>query len=169
MQEKDGLNWLVFLNKYGLHGILADDLGLGKTLQTLCLLDLHHHHIKSSCGSISKMKESCETTLDAPSSSIKVVKEEADYDSHTLHSRDLLKCQTFSGSSTNSALYSSNPSTYHLGLRPISLVICPATLTRHWLAEIHKFLLPEAVAPGAGHLQPVLYPEDRKSKRDCGM
>lgn len=36
--QKDGVNWLLFLNKFNLHGILCDDMGLGKTLQTLCCL-----------------------------------------------------------------------------------------------------------------------------------
>lgn len=33
-----GVNWLMFLVRYGLGGILADDMGLGKTLQILALL-----------------------------------------------------------------------------------------------------------------------------------
>ncbi|QLG70635.1 hypothetical protein HG535_0A05760 [Zygotorulaspora mrakii] len=36
--QQDGINWLVFLNKYHLHGILCDDMGLGKTLQTICII-----------------------------------------------------------------------------------------------------------------------------------
>jgi SNF2 family DNA or RNA helicase len=36
--QKEGLNWLSFLNEYGWGGILADDMGLGKTLQILALL-----------------------------------------------------------------------------------------------------------------------------------
>ena len=36
--QKDGYNWLKFLNEYGFGGCLADDMGLGKTLQVLCLL-----------------------------------------------------------------------------------------------------------------------------------
>jgi len=36
--QKDGLNWLSFLNEYGWGGILADDMGLGKTIQILSLL-----------------------------------------------------------------------------------------------------------------------------------
>ena len=31
----DGVNWLMFLNRFGLHGILSDEMGLGKTLQTI--------------------------------------------------------------------------------------------------------------------------------------
>ena len=41
--QKQGVNWLAFLNKYGLHGILCDDMGLGKTLQTICMLSSDHH------------------------------------------------------------------------------------------------------------------------------
>ncbi len=36
--QKDGVNWLSFLNEFGFGGILADDMGLGKTLQTLVFL-----------------------------------------------------------------------------------------------------------------------------------
>lgn len=31
-------DWLAFLTKYGLHGALCDDRGLGKTFMTLCIL-----------------------------------------------------------------------------------------------------------------------------------
>lgn len=36
--QKEGLNWLNFLNEMGWGGILADDMGLGKTLQILAFL-----------------------------------------------------------------------------------------------------------------------------------
>jgi len=36
--QQQGLNWLMFLHRYGFGGILADDMGLGKTLQTLAFL-----------------------------------------------------------------------------------------------------------------------------------
>ncbi len=36
--QKEGYNWLGFLQEHHLGGILADDMGLGKTLQTLSLL-----------------------------------------------------------------------------------------------------------------------------------
>lgn len=36
--QVSGVNWMMFLTKYGLCGILADDMGLGKTLQMLALL-----------------------------------------------------------------------------------------------------------------------------------
>jgi TATA-binding protein-associated factor len=56
--QQDGVNWLNFLNKYQLHGILCDgisfvkitfethdglDMGLGKTLQTICIVASDHH------------------------------------------------------------------------------------------------------------------------------
>ncbi|GAU97707.1 hypothetical protein RvY_08957 [Ramazzottius varieornatus] len=41
--QQDGLNWLDFLNRYGLHGILCDDMGLGKTLQTICIIACDHY------------------------------------------------------------------------------------------------------------------------------
>jgi len=36
--QKEGVAWLLFLQKFHLHGILCDDMGLGKTIQTLCCL-----------------------------------------------------------------------------------------------------------------------------------
>ncbi|XP_075251310.1 uncharacterized protein LOC142343708 isoform X2 [Convolutriloba macropyga] len=36
--QKDGVSWLQFLRNYNLNGILADDLGLGKTLMCICIL-----------------------------------------------------------------------------------------------------------------------------------
>lgn len=42
--QHQGLNWLVFLQRYGFGGVLADDMGLGKTLQTLALLQHMKDH-----------------------------------------------------------------------------------------------------------------------------
>src|SRR5690606_30397688 len=36
--QREGLNWLNFLDEYGWGGILADDMGLGKTLQLIALI-----------------------------------------------------------------------------------------------------------------------------------
>jgi SNF2 family DNA or RNA helicase len=36
--QEQGFNWLAFLYRFGLNGILADDMGLGITLQTLAIL-----------------------------------------------------------------------------------------------------------------------------------
>ena len=38
--QQHGLNWLAFLQRFGLNGILADDMGLGKTLQTIAAIEL---------------------------------------------------------------------------------------------------------------------------------
>ncbi|VDO06247.1 unnamed protein product [Rodentolepis nana] len=43
--QQEGVNWLLFLKQYGLNGVLADDLGLGKTLQTICALVAHHSQL----------------------------------------------------------------------------------------------------------------------------
>ena len=36
--QQDGVNWLAFLQRFGLHGCLCDDMGLGKTLQTVAIV-----------------------------------------------------------------------------------------------------------------------------------
>ncbi|KAJ9125341.1 hypothetical protein QFC22_000301 [Naganishia vaughanmartiniae] len=41
--QRDGVSWLAFLAKYQLHGILCDDMGLGKSLQTICIIASKHH------------------------------------------------------------------------------------------------------------------------------
>ena len=87
--QQDGVNWLAFLNKYGLHGILCDDMGLGKTLQTICILASDHHE----------------------------------------RDRDFRSC--------------GNPSSAPLP----SIVICPPTLTGHWVYEVDKFVTADLLNP----------------------
>nr|XP_031860125.1 uncharacterized protein CI109_004490 [Kwoniella shandongensis]KAA5527197.1 hypothetical protein CI109_004490 [Kwoniella shandongensis] len=41
--QKDGVSWLAFLAKYQLHGILCDDMGLGKSLQSICIVASKHN------------------------------------------------------------------------------------------------------------------------------
>lgn len=46
--QKEGVNWLAFLNKYNLHGILCDDMGLGKTLQ-VCITSIGTNCSQAIC------------------------------------------------------------------------------------------------------------------------
>ncbi len=46
--QERGLAWLSFLSDLGLGGILADDMGLGKSVQTLALLD--HERVRAYPG-----------------------------------------------------------------------------------------------------------------------
>lgn len=46
--QKDGVNWLAFLEKQGFCGLLADEMGLGKTIQTLAWLDMERSDRGSS-------------------------------------------------------------------------------------------------------------------------
>jgi superfamily II DNA or RNA helicase len=45
--QKEGVNWLRFLEKNGFCGLLADEMGLGKTVQTLAWLQLERHDEES--------------------------------------------------------------------------------------------------------------------------
>eukprot|EP00189_Rhodosorus_marinus_P000420 CAMPEP_0113964986 /NCGR_PEP_ID=MMETSP0011_2-20120614/7486_1 /TAXON_ID=101924 /ORGANISM="Rhodosorus marinus" /LENGTH=1812 /DNA_ID=CAMNT_0000977433 /DNA_START=209 /DNA_END=5643 /DNA_ORIENTATION=- /assembly_acc=CAM_ASM_000156 len=45
--QQECLDWLFFLNRYGLHGALCDDMGLGKTLMTLCVMAGDNHSLRS--------------------------------------------------------------------------------------------------------------------------
>ena len=44
--QREGLNWLYWLQSSGLGGCLADDMGLGKTIQTLALLQYNKEIVK---------------------------------------------------------------------------------------------------------------------------
>lgn len=78
--QKDGINWLAFLNRFNLHGILCDEMGLGKTLMTICT-------VASDFMEIVRRHEQDEKVKILP-----------------------------------------------------SLIVCPPTLTEHWLYETAKFL-----------------------------
>ena len=42
--QLEGLNWMIKLHRHGVNGILADEMGTGKTMQTICLLGFLHHY-----------------------------------------------------------------------------------------------------------------------------
>lgn len=42
--QQAGINYLAFLNKYRLHGLLCDEQGLGKTLMSICMIAADHHY-----------------------------------------------------------------------------------------------------------------------------
>ncbi|MBK8808133.1 MAG: DEAD/DEAH box helicase [Bacteroidales bacterium] len=57
--QQAGLNWLVFISKFGFGGCLADDMGLGKTVQILALLS----HLKTKTSTEKTHLVICPTTL----------------------------------------------------------------------------------------------------------
>jgi TATA-binding protein-associated factor len=60
--QQEGLDWLVFLHRYGLHGALCDDMGLGKTLMTLCLLAADRHDLPSATSLTPRRRNAHEDT-----------------------------------------------------------------------------------------------------------
>jgi TATA-binding protein-associated factor len=99
--QTEGVGWLLFLLRAGLHGALCDEMGLGKTLQVLAAVSLHWA---------------------------------TDGDGDAGSSR----------SETSSACQSSAASSRHRRPRHC-LVVCPATLVRHWTAEAATFLHPRTL------------------------
>ncbi|CAG0923265.1 unnamed protein product [Notodromas monacha] len=61
--QQDGLNWLMFLNRYQLHGILCDDMGLGKTLQTICLMISSNNELRKKKNTLLPSIVICPPTL----------------------------------------------------------------------------------------------------------
>jgi SNF2-related domain/Helicase conserved C-terminal domain len=49
--QLEGISWLLFLQKFSLHGILADDMGLGKTIQSLTALAIAAYLRKDTSSS----------------------------------------------------------------------------------------------------------------------
>lgn len=68
--QKHGLGWLVFLEEFGLNGLLADDMGLGKSIQVLAFLDFLKWQMSlNSRSNLSPNSNSiCSTLLVAPKS-----------------------------------------------------------------------------------------------------
>lgn len=50
--QRAGIHWLTWLYHNYLHGLLADDLGLGKTLQAICLLQIAYEQAHSQQHSL---------------------------------------------------------------------------------------------------------------------
>lgn len=61
--QRQGVNWLAFLNRYNLNGILADDMGLGKTLQTICILAMNRENLTKEKKPILNSLVVCPSTL----------------------------------------------------------------------------------------------------------
>src|SRR5690606_9045808 len=62
--QQKGLNWMAFLDRFGLGACLADDMGLGKTIQLIALL-LHEREKRSGDSEASAIGP---TLLIAPTS-----------------------------------------------------------------------------------------------------
>ena len=87
--QRRGVSWLAFLNKYQLHGVLCDDMGLGKSLQSLCMLAADQ--------------------------------------------------------AARREMFQRTGSPEHAPLP--SLIVCPPTLTGHWIYEVDKFIDPAELNP----------------------
>ena len=61
--QQEGINYLAFLNKYRLHGLLADEQGLGKTLMSICMIAADHHYRLKSNKSTLPSLVICPSTL----------------------------------------------------------------------------------------------------------
>jgi non-specific serine/threonine protein kinase len=86
--QKEGVNWLQFLQQFQLGGILADDMGLGKTLQSLAHLLINYATINTRAP----------TLIIAPTSLI------ANWQSEANKFTPSLKCMTFYGTERHRSL-----------------------------------------------------------------
>lgn len=119
---------MAFLNKYKLHGILCDDMGLGKTLQSICILAGDHYlryavQAGSPAGGAEKPNV-CRVSVT----------------SERWKTSSQMSCVDFRAqefSKTKAADCSPLP----------SLVVCPPTLTGHWVDEVEKFCYKEYLNP----------------------
>src|SRR5690606_19432460 len=48
--QRDGLNWLNFLDEFNFGGCLADDMGLGKTIQIIAFILDQRIKVKNNCN-----------------------------------------------------------------------------------------------------------------------
>ncbi|CAL8103794.1 unnamed protein product [Calicophoron daubneyi] len=119
--QQEGVNWLSFLNRYGLNGILCDDLGLGKTLQTICIIAGSHYEKQQLQQQQQQMKQSPPVDSSKP----KKRRKENPLDGG---------CESSQSVQTISSGFS-------------SLVVCPSTLCGHWLHEVKQFVQPEHLQP----------------------
>ena len=114
-----GVDWLMFLRRFGLHGILCDDMGLGKTLQTLCVLAaaVHERRRQRQSSSRAADAESSFTGASAALTSLVVCPP-------TLTGHWCAEAQRFCGE----------------GLTVLEYAVAPALPSRgrHWFEPIHE-------------------------------
>ncbi|CAH8863785.1 unnamed protein product [Trichobilharzia szidati] len=144
--QQEGVNWLCFLNRYGLNGILCDDLGLGKTLQTICILAGSHHELKQSL--LSKKTKQSKSNKEENASSMKKLKSTTDKKkkkpSKSMPTSSMKK--ELDESNQSPVTMNDELSNKELGL-PLSLVICPSTLCGHWSHEIQHYAQTDDLKP----------------------
>lgn len=63
--QQEGINWLAFLRRFSLQGILCDDMGLGKTLQASAIMasDIAEHIAAEKSGELPPSLIICPSTL----------------------------------------------------------------------------------------------------------
>eukprot|EP01029_Cantina_marsupialis_P011070 TRINITY_DN248603_c0_g1_i3.p1 TRINITY_DN248603_c0_g1~~TRINITY_DN248603_c0_g1_i3.p1 ORF type:complete len:672 (-),score=188.42 TRINITY_DN248603_c0_g1_i3:180-2099(-) len=167
--QTSGVSWLLFLQRAGLHGILADDMGLGKTLQALCAISASTYGIESKDGNsrssdtdmlmsntvveekelITKSNQTdSELTNDDGTDSVKkpVAKKENQTDNDETCTTDdsedtkmVINEEATIQMKEEKATEASFDSNDDDGKMLPSLVLCPACVTTHWVAETKKF------------------------------
>jgi TATA-binding protein-associated factor len=65
--QQECLDWLAFLNRYGLHGALCDDMGLGKTLMTLCIMAGDRVNLQAAAAAAESGAAPCPSLVVCPS------------------------------------------------------------------------------------------------------
>lgn len=109
--QAEGVNWLYFLMRFQLNGILGDDMGLGKTIQVLTLVCSEMYKSRSSRAVSESVPESAPPRKARRRGAKRPAQKEA---------TALSKKRAVAGEKR-------------------VLVICPSSIMGHWKAEIEKY------------------------------
>ncbi|KAI8436267.1 hypothetical protein MSG28_004314 [Choristoneura fumiferana] len=167
--QQAGVNWLRFLHEYRLHGVLCDDMGLGKTLQSIAVVAGSHAELARqgqraprwsalALQDMGRGKTLQSIAVVAGSHAELRARGSARPRWSALALQDMGRGKTLQ---SIAVVAGSHAELARQGQRAPSLVVCPPTLTGHWVFEVNKFIPSKFLKP----LQYVGPPVERERLR----